>query len=194
MAMTRGRVFITAAAAAFLLAGLVFGPSAAQTQQSAPENPPQASPPPPEHFEPPEGIPEELQETMHLYLVFRLTEELELSDEQALKILPLIKEREKIRWEFFRAQSDLQRELGPMVEDTEISEAEIENTLTALRQAEREFHQREDQLNLEIAALLSTRQYAKFVIFQQRFHNDMRQRVKRLRGMEHQGRRHDRQQ
>jgi hypothetical protein len=187
-------VFITAVAAACLLAGLMFGPTAAQTQQSGPEDPPPASPLPPGHFGPPAGMSDELQETMHIYLVFRLTEELELSDEQALKILPLIREREKIRWEFFRAQSELQGALGTMVEDKEISEAEIENTLTALRQAEREFQQREDQLHLQIAGLLSTRQFAKFVIFQQQFHNDMRQRVKRLRGMEHQGRRHNRSQ
>lgn len=187
--MTRGRVFITAAAAACLLAALVFGPSAAQTQLTATEEPTRADSPPGRHPGPPEGLSEELQETMHLYMVFRLTEELELSDEQALKLMPLIKEREKIRWEFFRGQSELQRELGAMVEDTEISEAEIENRLTAIRQAERDFHQREDQLSLEIAGLLTTRQYATFVIFQQQFHNDMRQRVKRLRGMEHQGRR-----
>lgn len=190
--MTRGRVFITAAAVAFLLAGLIFGPSVAQTQQPTPEEPPQDGPPVPGHFGPPGGMSAELQETMHLYLVFRLTEELELSDEQALRIMPLIKEREKTRWEFFQGQSELQRDLGAMIDNEEISEAEIENTLTVIRQSERKFHQREEQLSLEIAALLSTRQYAKFVIFQQRFHNDMRQRVKRLRGMEHQGRRHDR--
>lgn len=187
--MTRGRMIITSAAAACLLAGLVFGPIAAQTQQSTPEEPPQAGAPSHGHFGPPGGMSAELQETMQIYLVFKLTEELELSDQQALKIIPLIKEREKTRWEFFQGQSELQRDLAALVEDQEISEAEIENTLTAIRQLEREFHQREDQLNLEVAALLSTRQYAKFVLFQQRFHNEMRQRVKRLRGMEHHGRR-----
>jgi hypothetical protein len=190
--MTRGRMIITAAAAALLLAGLVYGPSAAQTEQPTPEEQPQAGSAPPEHFGPPGEMSDELRETMHLYLVFRLTEELELSDEQALKIMPLIKQREKTRWEYFQTQSDLQRNLAVLVEDDKSSEAEIENLLTGIRQAEHDFHQQEDQLNLEIAALLSTRQYGKFIIFQQQFHNDMRQRVKRLREMEQQGRQHGR--
>lgn len=190
--MSRGRMIITAAAAALLLAGLVYGPSAAQTEQAAPGDQPQVGPSPSGPFGPPGEMSDELRETMHLYLVFRLTEELELSDEQALKIMPLIKVREKTRWEHFQTQSELQRTLAVMVEDDKSSEAELENLLTGIRQADQDFHQQQDQLNLEIAALLSTRQYAKFIIFQQRFHNDMRQRVKRLRGMENHDRRRSR--
>jgi hypothetical protein len=192
MAMTRGRLIFTAAAAACLLATLVYGPSTAQTEQSPPAEPPPAGAPSPEPFGPPGGMSEELRETMNIYMVFRLTEELELSDEQALKIMPLIKGREKARWEYFQSQSELQRDLAALAEDEESSDAELENLLTAIRQAKRNFGEHEDQLNLEIAALLSSRQYAKFVIFQQRFHHDMRQRVKRLRGMENHDRRHGR--
>jgi len=187
--MTRGRLIIAAIAAACLLAGLVYGPSTAQTQQPDQAEQPRTAGPPQGNIGPPGGMSAELQETLHLYMIHKLTEELELSDEQVLKMMPLVKGRETNRWEYFRRHSDLQRELAALLEDDESNVATIENALTAIRQAEQELHQREDQLNLEIAALLTTRQYAQFVLFQQRFHNEIRQRVKRLRGMDHQGRR-----
>jgi hypothetical protein len=177
--MTRGRLIIAMAAAVCLLAGLLFDPSLAQTR------PPADKPGPPQ----PGGMSAELQETLHLYLIHKLTEELELSDEQTLKLMPLIRERENNRWEYFQSHSERQRELALLLEDEESSEAAMENAISAIRQGEHELHQREAQLNLEIAAQLTTRQYAQFVLFQERFHNEIRQRVKRLRGMEHQGQR-----
>jgi len=192
--MTRGRLITTAGAATCLLAALlILGPSAAQTQEGPPSGDPHHGHMGPPHGGPPAmGMSPELQETLQLYLVFRLTEELELTDEQALKLMPLVKEREKARWEHFQRQADLQKELAALLEDEEKSDAEISNTLTTLRELKRELHQREGQLNLEIAALLSTRQHARFVLFQQQFHNEIRQRVHRLRGMENEGRRRGR--
>lgn len=188
--MTRGRLIIAMAAAAFLLASLLLDPSLAQTQ--APEQtepPPRAVGPPHGHSGPPGGLSPELQETIHLYMIHKLTEELELGDEQALALMPLIREREKNRWAYFQSHNERQRELARLLEDEKSSEAVLVNTVTAMRQAESDLHQREAQLNLEIAALLTTRQYAQFVLFQERFHNEIRQRVKRLRGMEHKGQR-----
>jgi Spy/CpxP family protein refolding chaperone len=182
-----------AGAAAGLLAFLVFGPLVAQTAPP-PDGPPGGGPPPHggDRFGPAGGMSPELQETMHIYMLFRLTEELELSDEQALKLMPLIKERENAGWEFFGLQAEKHRELSAMVEDDEVSDAEIENLLNELRQAQRTYHEQEEQLELEIAALLSPRQFAKFLVFKQQFHRDMQQRVRRLRGMDHKGRRGDR--
>ncbi len=182
--MRRGRLIITGAAAVCLLAGLIFWPTTAQTQQSPPaevhrHQPGQAGPP--------QGLSAEMQETLELYMIFRLTEELELNDEQALKIIPLVREREQLRWDEHQKRQELHRRLGDLLENDESSEAEIENAATAIRQAVRDRRQREDQLELEIAALLTTRQYAKFVLFQQQIHDEIRQRVHRLRGMQHRG-------
>jgi len=190
--MSRMRMIIAAGAAAGLLAFLVFGPLAAQTAPPAQDASPGGGPPPHKRFGPHEGMSAELQETMQIYMLFRLTEELALSEEQALKLMPLIKEREKAGWEFFRLQAEAHRDLSTMVDDDDVSDAEIENRLTALRQAKRAYHQQEEQLELEIAALLDPRQYARFVVFKQQFHRDMQQRVRRLRGMDRKGHRGDR--
>jgi len=192
--MRRGRLIITGAAAVCLLAGLVLWPTTALTQQSAPAGE-AAGPPAEEHLHqpghqgPPPGLSAELQETLQLYMIFRLTEELELSDEQALKIMPLVKEREQLRWDHHQQHQDLHRQLAELLENDDSSEAELSNAITAVRQAERDLRQREEQLDLEIAALLTTRQHAKFVLFQQQIHDEIRQRVHRLRGMQHRGRR-----
>jgi hypothetical protein len=190
--MTRGRLITTAGAAICLLAALlILGPSAAQTHDGEkPGGPPPGHMGPPPGGPPPMGMSPELQETLQVYLVFRLTEELELTDEQSLQLMPLIKKRERARWEHHQRRTDLQNELSSLLEDDEKSDAEIANAITALRELEKGFQRSEAQLDLEIAALLSTRQFARFVLFQQQFHNEIRQRIHRLRGMGHKGGRH----
>ncbi len=103
--MRRGRLIITGAVAVCLLAGLILWPTAAQTQQSPPAGGPQHQP---GAAGPPQGLSAEMQETLQLYMIFRLTEELELSDEQALTIMPLVKEREQLRWDHHQQRQEWQ--------------------------------------------------------------------------------------
>ena len=71
--------------------------------------------------------------------------------------------------------------LRPLVEDPASREEEIRRALERLDRAETELRAEEARAQKEIRAALTPRQQAQFVLFQERFRAEIRERVRRFR-------------
>ena len=172
----RGRGPAVAAVAA--LAALALIPS-----------PLQASPRPPAGAERPGGDVdgEDLRETIEIYMLAKMKRELELTPEQEQAVVPLVQELSSARHRERSQRRLTLRKLGPLVEDPAASDAQIEAELASLREGEIAFRKAEQKALDGIREALTTKQEARFVLFMDRFMQDMQRRLQRMRRMNGEG-------
>jgi Spy/CpxP family protein refolding chaperone len=111
--------------------------------------------------------------------IYRLTEELDLTTEQAVELFPKLSELQKIEREFRSQQlkiiEDLRRQVGDNAPDMEI--------IKSLTRYEDIFRERlERQLNKmgEIRKMLTPSQQARYIIFQDEFEREIREMIKEV--------------
>ena len=123
---------------------------------------------------------EELRETFQLVMLSRLKRELQMSPEQEAAVLPLLDEmeqsRQEMRYQRHRAMYDLRRLLHANADDDP-----IEARLREARAARRDFENRRQQIEEEIAAHLSPHQQARLLVFMQEFSRRLRHQLQQIR-------------
>ena len=122
----------------------------------------------------------EIQETIEIYMITKMKRYLDLSDEQERTMIPLVEELNTSRREIREHRHLTMRELRSLIEDEAASEDEIESLLADLDAIQRDFRQIETRAQEEIRETLTPRQQAQFLVFQERFHREMRHRMRRL--------------
>lgn len=156
---------ITAAAAALLwLLGLV---SEVMAQPLAP-----AVPRPP-------GAPEgrRLIETIKIW---KMTEALNLNEDQAAKLFPRLAQLEASRREFYRQQHVLRNELAELLKQRPLQDEEIKAKLNQLEHVETDFRGREQAIKGGLRSILSAEQQARLALFEDRFETEMRRVIQDL--------------
>jgi Spy/CpxP family protein refolding chaperone len=123
----------------------------------------------------------DLQETLEIYMLAKMKRALALTPDQEQKVVPLVQDLSDSRRRFHRDRRLAIMTLRPMVEDPNSTEEEIRATLARLDQAESSFRSSESHSIAQIRALLSTRQQAQFMIFQESFRAEMQQRLREFR-------------
>lgn len=139
--------------------------------QPLPE-PEQEEPPPPER-EPREWI-----ETLRKV---RLIDELRLSEEQITKFFPKLNELKETREQFNQQRRELIDELADLLAKGKKSIEQINAKLDKLFNLEEEFHKRETVLRKELRKILTPEQQIRFILFQTRFDDELRQMIQRVR-------------
>lgn len=125
------------------------------------------------------------REMVYAYKVWKLTDLLDLSDEQMPAFFGKMKKIDDLEAEGTEAERSAARDLGRMVERGDVSDAELAQ---AVRDYELARAKRAEQIQTarhEALSVLSVRQRCKFVVFEDRFRDEMRQmigRAKEIRG------------
>jgi len=130
---------------------------------------------------------DDLVETVEIYMIAKMKRALDLSREQEEKIVPLVQELGEARRSMNRTRRLTMMKLRPLVEETKTPDAEYTKILDDLRTSEAAFRDTEEKAHKEIASVLSPRQQAQFLLFQEQFQREMQQRLNRIRGMRGQG-------
>jgi len=167
-----GRI-IPGLGAGALAAGLLFLPSHALAQR------PEPGPPPPGLNED-ESAREELGETIEIYMLARLKRTLKLTDEQERKVIPLVEELNATRRDTHRGHRLTMMKLRPLVEDETAKDSELLALIDHLEELESRLRQKEQATRAELRSLLTPRQQALYVMFQERFRHEMEERLRRL--------------
>lgn len=111
--------------------------------------------------------------------IYRLTQELELSTEQAIKFFPKLNDFEKIERDFndekIKIIDELRRQLRKEASDKEINE-----TLKKFEGLHRQKIEDQIEKMKEMFELLTTRQKAKFIIFREDFNREIREMIKQV--------------
>ncbi len=117
------------------------------------------------------------------YLIANIQESLELTDEQFVKLLPMIKRQQSERREFTQKRQRALRELNMAVRQGH-TEEQVVAALDRLKQLDVEIFEARNQRYAGIDAELSSLQQAKFRIFESEVERRMRDLMRRVRGQQ----------
>jgi Spy/CpxP family protein refolding chaperone len=114
-------------------------------------------------------------------MIAKMKRDLSLTREQEEKLVPLIQDLSEARRERRRARFFEMTRLRPLAEDPASSEDEIRRVLSHMEDGEKTFRAREAGTLDQVRAVLSPRQQAQFIFFQERFRKEMQQRLRQFR-------------
>lgn len=141
-------------------------------------SPAQARPPrQPRGLEP---VQEDLQETIEIYMIARMTRVLELTDDQQHAVIPVVERLNASRRDFNQKRRMSLMKLRPMLEEDPVDERAIVRLMEDLDDGEARMRQDEAAAKETLRASLTPVQQAKFMLFQERFRQEMKDRLRRV--------------
>ena len=126
---------------------------------------------------------DDIRETVEIYMLAKMKRALDLSREQEERLVPLVQELSEARREFANQRRITMGRLRPLTRDPEAEDEEFSKILGRLHETERAFRDLEAGSHKEIQSILTLRQQAQFIIFQERFQSEMQRRLRRMREM-----------
>ena len=145
---------------------------AAASPDPAPARAEEPSPGPPG-----DDVDAELAEAIQDVMVVQAKRRIGLSDEQARDVGSIMRRMGEVRREHQSRRREGLRTLAAMAEDSTLADDEIERRIESLLRADDEFMTAERRLMGDIRARLDTRQQARWMVFNDRFRDELRRRV-----------------
>jgi len=142
-------------------------------QEGGPPEPPQ-EPPPPEKRE-------QLRRDIENMRIWKMTQYLELSTEQSTKFFPIFNDFQRKREALEEERGEMMRRLGELVESEEEHESEIKRLMSGLAKNRERMVSRQDEFRREAAKVLSLKQQAKLVLFEEHFKREIRGMIEDIR-------------
>lgn len=105
-------------------------------------------------------------------LIWRLVDELNLTDQQIARIFPRIKALKELRLELGRRKVDLQRELRVLLQQQPRDEDQIRAKIADLEQLRAQIERQRHRILREMHTALAIEQQARFVLIQETFEAD----------------------
>jgi len=137
---------------------------------------------------------QQIRKRIELIRMWRLTEELDLTEETGAKLFPILRTYDEKRIALQRERHNIMDRLRKALEDEATPDEAIEATMETLDNNASAVSDLLRQQREELKGVLSTRQQAKFILFQRDFHREIRkiiaearERRKRAKGEETQG-------
>jgi Spy/CpxP family protein refolding chaperone len=122
-----------------------------------------------------------VRENLATLRLLRLTQALDLNEDQAAKIFPTVNKIEKEKLQLQRSLSVDIRDLRQILLDPSPKDAEIEAKVGKIREGQKLVRAKDAELESFLENSLTTVQKAKYVIFQIEFYRLMEQTLDRLR-------------
>jgi Spy/CpxP family protein refolding chaperone len=129
------------------------------------------------------------QEMVEHLMVYRLTELLSLTEDQSIKFFPKLKELKELRRDFADARRKLIERIEDRLRDFKGPEKDLKDLIAELEAKEKDFHEKEAKIHKEISNILTSQQYAKFLIFQTHFNEEIRKMIEEARASKRRWRR-----
>jgi Spy/CpxP family protein refolding chaperone len=145
----------------------------ASAQEGGPPEPPQ-EPPPPEKRE-------QLRRDIENMRIWKMTQYLELSTEQSTKFFPIFNDFQSKREELEQEQAEMMRRLAELVESEGEQEGEMKNLISGVEKNRRKMVDLVDEFRREAGRVLSLKQQAKLVLFEEHFRGEIRGMIEDIR-------------
>ncbi|HEY3175447.1 MAG TPA: hypothetical protein VGK94_06755 [Candidatus Polarisedimenticolia bacterium] len=127
-----------------------------------------------------ESMREDLAETIEIYMMARMKRSLALTDEQERKVLPQVEDLFSSRREANHKRRLISMKLRVLLEDETSNDQEIVGLIDQLEEIDTQLHQKEMKVRTETRSSLTPRQQARFIMFQERFRQEMQERLRRM--------------
>jgi hypothetical protein len=133
-----------------------------------------------------------MRETVELYMMLRIKEELALTAEQENHVMPLLREHLSFRRDAGLEKRRLSDELRRMIDGESYDEGRASEILERLRDMEEQHYLQKNRLQDELSEHLQVKQQAQLVFFMDRFSREMQDRVREIKRMRREARQRDR--
>jgi Spy/CpxP family protein refolding chaperone len=117
---------------------------------------------------------EKIRKRIELIRMWKLTEELDLTEETGAKLFPILRKYDEKRIALQKERQNIMDQLRKALEDEATSDEAIEATMDTLDNNASAMSDLLRQQREELKGILSPRQQAKFIIFQREFHREIR--------------------
>jgi Spy/CpxP family protein refolding chaperone len=114
--------------------------------------------------------------------IWRLTQELNLSEEQAMQFFPKLKRMRELRQEHRIARQAMLDELEALLAQDPVEPAGLKPVLDSLDTIDENMRESELKLRREIADLLTVEQQARLYVFEATFDRQARRMIEQIRG------------
>lgn len=141
-------------------------------------------PPPERGWEMDEGRREELRRRIETIWIWRLCEELDLTQEEEAKVVPVLRRYEDKKYNLMEENRRLVRRLDEMIK-AKAPEAEIKRILHSLVENRGKILQLEEEAFRQLEGLLSVEKQARYILFQEHFRREIHRLIREAR---HKGR------
>lgn len=121
--------------------------------------------------------PKELIETLRIW---RLTEELKLSEEQASKLFPKLRAMREAKREFRRERMEILKSMKKELKSEKPREKVLKEKIESLKRGEKGFREKEEGLREEISRILTIEQQARLLVFQEKFDKEIRTLIRKV--------------
>ncbi len=115
---------------------------------------------------------ERAERVLEALLVWRLVDELDLSQEQVCRILPAVRALKHARLTFGHKRMELVREIRALLRERPVDRERVEAKVRELEAARREFHRRRGEALDQIRAALTAEQRVQFALIQDAFERE----------------------
>lgn len=123
---------------------------------------------------------EEIRERLQTIKKWRLVETLDLSEDQTTKLFPRMNAIDDEVAAFNRERVELLKDLEAMLR-LEANEDELQAKMDALEELEKAHHEKMRELREAVMDVLTVKQQAQYLIFEQRFEEHLRQMLQEYR-------------
>ncbi len=128
---------------------------------------------------PQEGSPgakdEEIRRTLGLVRNLKLVKELSLPEDKASMVLEKLRRMDQLQSNFSQQRRGVVSQLEKLVNSSNPEQLELKAKLRELREIETNYVSEKERTKKEIYDLLTPQQRAQYILFQQRFQNELRQ-------------------
>jgi hypothetical protein len=135
---------------------------------------------------------EEIRKRIALIRMWKLTEELDLTEETGAKLFPILHKYDEKRTELRRERHTIMNQLRKALENVATSDKEIEAAMDKIDENVLAASDLIHQQRQDLKGVLSVRQQAQFILFQTKFHREIRKIIAEARERKVRARRNDR--
>ena len=124
---------------------------------------------------------EELRERIELIWMWKLTEELDLTQEEGAKIFPILRQYEEKKRTLREENRELLRELDQLVKEN-ASEGKLKKAIQALAENEKKYHEVKEEGFQKLEQILPVEKQARYIVFQQEFRREIHGLLRQAKG------------
>jgi len=112
----------------------------------------------------------------------RMTEVLELDEDQVASLIPKLKQRDSLELSYYQSQAEDLEGLRGELDKNNPSESKLSEIIERMKTRETEHNQAISDLRDEMLAVLTVTQQARFIVFEVEFEREIRRLISQVKG------------
>jgi len=125
---------------------------------------------------------EEARDKIKMLRTWRLIDELDLTDEQSARFFPIMKEFDRRQEELNHGRRRIINELVDVLREEKPSEKKLQEKIAAIRKNGAQLRKNREDFFDKAAKILSLKQQAQLILFQERFERNLKDIIRDIRG------------